>query len=114
MQFDLHSFCRDLARDAADAIVYADNGRIIRILEYLRSPRFGVRRRRSERPICASATGADIIRRRRPVTRAMVPALRKDGTGRMVGIAAIMCDVAKRFEKMKALRAHLRQRRSGA
>ena len=44
----------------------------------------------------------------------MVPALRKDGTGRMVGIAAIMCDVAKRFEKMKALRAHLRQRRSGA
>lgn len=44
----------------------------------------------------------------------MVPALRKDSAGRMVGIAAIMRDVTKRFEEMKALRAQLRQRRSGA
>ena len=54
-----------------------------------------------------------------------VPALRKDGTrvsieftivpfrdgaGRMVGIAAILRDVTKRFEEMKALRQQLAER----
>ena len=55
-----------------------------------------------------------------------VPALRKDGarisieftvlpfhdeTGRMIGIAAILRDVIKRFEKMKSLRRQLAERR---
>jgi PAS domain S-box-containing protein len=55
-----------------------------------------------------------------------VPALRKDGTrvsieftivpfhdgaGRMVGIAAILRDVTKRFEEMKALRQQLAEQR---
>jgi PAS domain S-box-containing protein len=57
-----------------------------------------------------------------------VPALRKDGArisieftvlpfhdeaGHMVGIAAILRDVTKRFDEMKALRGQLAERRSG-
>lgn len=55
-----------------------------------------------------------------------VPALRKDGSrvsveftvvpfrdgdGRMMGIAAILRDVTKRFEELKALRQHLAERK---
>ena len=57
-----------------------------------------------------------------------VPALRKDGTrisieftvlpfrddtGHIVGIAAILRDVTKRFEEMKALRQQLGERGAG-
>lgn len=58
-----------------------------------------------------------------------VPALRQDGTrisveftilpfhdeaGRMVGIAAILRDVTKRFEEMKALRRELANRKGAS
>ena len=57
-----------------------------------------------------------------------VPAVRKDGSrisieftvtpfhdtaGRMLGIAAIMCDMTRQFEEMKALRAESARRSAG-
>ena len=144
MSFDVDQFARDLARDAADAIVYADNDGIIRFWNAGAARIFGfaaaeaigqsldiiipanLRQRHWDGYNATMQTGrtrygaGDLL---------AVPALRKDGTrisveftiipfhdgaGRMVGIAAIMRDVTKRFEEMKALRAQLHQRGSGA
>ncbi|MGH6984645.1 MAG: PAS domain-containing protein, partial [Stellaceae bacterium] len=137
-------FARDLARDAADAIVYADNDGVIRFWNVGAARVFGfdaaeaigqsldiiipanLRQRHWDGYNATMQTGrtrygaGDLL---------AVPALRKDGArisveftivpfhdaaGRMVGIAAIMRDVTKRFEEMKALRAQLHQRGSGA
>ncbi|MGH6996446.1 MAG: PAS domain-containing protein, partial [Stellaceae bacterium] len=142
--FDVDQFARDLARDAADAIVYADNDGVIRFWNAGAARVFGfdaaeaigqsldiiipanLRQRHWDGYNATMQTGrtrygaGDLL---------AVPALRKDGArisveftivpfhdaaGRMVGIAAIMRDVTKRFEEMKALRAQLHQRGSGA
>ena len=140
MSFDADQF----ARDAADAIVYADAAGVIRFWNAGAARIFGfdaadaigqsldiiipanLRQRHWDGYNATMQTGrthygtGDLL---------AVPALRKDGTrisveftimpfhdaaGRMVGIAAIMRDVTKRFEEIKALRAELHQRRSGA
>lgn len=144
MPFDLDSFCRDLARNAADAIIYADAAGIIRFWNAGAARIFGfdaaeavgqsldiiipanLRQRHWDGYNATMQTGhtrygaGDLL---------AVPALRKDGTrisveftvmpfhdagGRMVGIAAILRDVTKRFEEMKALRAQLHQAGSDA
>jgi PAS domain S-box-containing protein len=135
MEPDIDRFYRTLARDAPDAIVYADAEGVI-----------GFWNKGAERIFGFSAAEAvgkslDIIipeglRKRhwsgyRETVRSgksrfgagdvlAVPALRKDGTrisveftilpfhdkaGRTLGIAATLRDVTKRFEEMKALRA---------
>jgi len=144
MNFDADQFARDIVRDAADAIVYADSDGVIRFWNAGAARIFGF--------AAAEAVGQslDIIvpenlrqrhwdgyneTMRTGRTRygagdlLAVPALRKDGArisveftivpfhdgaGRMVGIAAIMRDVTKRFAEMKALRAQLHQRGSDA
>lgn len=144
MQFDLVPFCRDLVRDAADAVVYADSDGVIRYWNAGAARIFGfgaaeaigqsldiiipvnLRQRHWDGYRATMQTGrtrygaGDLL---------AVPALRKDGArisveftivpfhdaaGRMTGIAAILRDVTKRFEEMKALRVQLRQRVSGA
>jgi len=140
MQFDLDSFYRQIVRDAADAIVYADNDGVIRYWNAGAARIFGfgaaeavgqsldiiipvnLRQRHWDGYNATMQTGrtrygaGDLL---------AVPALRKDGArisveftimpfhdaaGRMVGIAAILRDVTKRFEEMKALRAQLHKR----
>ncbi|MBU6506442.1 MAG: PAS domain S-box protein [Alphaproteobacteria bacterium] len=142
--FDTDQFARDLARDAADAIVYADAAGVIQFWNTGATRVFGfdaaeaigrsldiiipanLRQRHWDGYNATMQTGrtrygaGDLL---------AVPALRKDGArisveftivpfhdaaGRMVGIAAILRDVTKRFEEMKALRAQLRQAGSGA
>lgn len=144
MSFDADQFGRDLARNAADAIVYADAAGVIRFWNAGAARVFGfdaaeaigqsldiiipanLRQRHWDGYNATMQTGrtrygaGDLL---------AVPALRKDGTrisveftimpfhdaaGRMAGIAAIMRDVTKRFEEMKALRAQLKPRGLGA
>jgi len=139
-QIDVERFCQTLAREAPDAIIYADAEGFIRFWN-----------RGAERIFQFNGTEAigkslDIIipetlrkrhwdgyseTMRSGKTRygdgaiLAVPALRKDGTrvsieftivpsrdgaGRMAGIVAILRDVTKRFEEMKALRQQLAER----
>jgi PAS domain S-box-containing protein len=144
MTIDLDRFCRTLAHNAPDAIVYADAaGKIAfwnegaqRIFGFSRSEALGqsldivipanLRERHWHGFDETMRTGrtrygaGDIL---------AVPALRKDGTrisveftvlpfadeaGRMLGIAAILRDVTKRFEEMKVLRRQLAERDSTA
>jgi PAS domain S-box-containing protein len=140
-QIDLERFCQTLAREAADAIIYADAEGFIRF--WNRGAERIFRLEEAE----AIGKSLDIVipenlRKRHwdGYTETMrsgktrygagdilaVPALRKDGTrvsieftivpfrdgaGRMVGIAAILRDVTKRFEEMKALRQQLAEGR---
>jgi PAS domain S-box-containing protein len=138
--FDMDRFCSTLVRDMPDAVVYADGEGVIRfwnagaerlfgfgaaeavgqsldiiIPESLRARHwagFGQTMRTGE-----SRYGAgDLL---------AVPALRRDGTrlsieftilpfrdaaGRMLGIAAVLRDVTRRFEEMRALRRQLAAR----
>ena len=141
MTFEPERFARDLVRDAADAVIYADAGGIIRFWNDAAMRVFGF--------AAAEAIGQSLdiiipenLRQRhwdgyRATMRSgqtrygagdllAVPALRKDGVrisveftilpfrgddGRMTGIAAILRDVTRRFEEMKALRAQLARRR---
>ncbi len=135
--FDVDRFCRTLAEAAADAIVYADaEGEIAfwnkgaeRIFGFSQAEAVGksldliipdnLRQRHwagYDQTMKSGKTrygAGDVL---------AVPALRKDGTrisveftimpfrddsGRMIGIAAILRDVTKRFEEMKALRRQL-------
>jgi len=141
MSFDPDRFCHDLVRDAADAIVYSDSEGVIRIWNAAATRIFGfdaseaigqsldiiipsnLRQRHWDGYRATMQTGhtrygaGDLL---------AVPALRKDGarisveftivpfhdaTGRMTGIAAILREVTKRFEEMKALRAQLANKR---
>ena len=138
--FDTDRFCRILAQQAPDAVVYADREGVIRFWNAGAQRIFGF----SEAE--AAGKSLDIIipenlrarhwsgfdeTMRTGQTRygagdiLAVPALRKDGTrisieftvlpfadeaGHMVGIAAIVRDVTKRFEEMKALRHQLAER----
>ena len=144
--FGSHEFCRTLLEDAPDAIIYADFGGMIRfwnrgaerIFGYTEAEVLGhsldviipesLRKRHWDAYAQTMRTGTtrygagDVL---------AVPAVRKDGTrvsiefsillfrsheGRMVGAAAILRDVSKRFEETRALRsevAALRKRLEG-
>ena len=138
--FDADRFCRILAQQAPDAVIYADREGMIRFWNAGAERIFGF----SEAE--AAGKSLDIISpenlrarhwagfdetMRTGKTRygggdiLAVPALREDGTrisieftvlpfrdeaGHMVGIAAILRDVTKRFEEMKALRHQLAER----
>ncbi len=133
--FDAKRFCRTLAEESPDAVIYADSSGLIRFWNRGAERIFGY--------AAAEAIGQplDIIipqtlRKRhwdgyRETMRTgktrygegdllAVPALRKDGRrisieftivpyhddfGAMLGIGAILRDVTARFEEMKALRA---------
>lgn len=135
--FDADRFCRTLAHEASDAVIYADAKGVIgfwnkgaeRIFGFAETEALGrsldiiipesLRGRHWEGFDETMRTGktrygaGDVL---------AVPALRKDGSrisveftilpfhdaaGRMAGIAAILRDVTRRFEEMKALRKEL-------
>jgi len=138
--FDFDRFYPTLARDAPDAVIYAEGGGIIRFWNAGAERIFGFN------PTEAIGKSLDIIipeslrarhwagfdeTMRTGTTRygagdvLAVPALRKDGTrisieftvlpfhdetGHMNGIAAILRDVTKRFEEIRALRRQLTER----
>ena len=138
--FDFDRFYPTLARDAPDAVIYADGGGIIRFWNAGAERIFGFN------PTEAIGKSLDIIipeslrarhwagfdeTMRTGTTRygagdvLAVPALRKDETrisieftvlpfhdetGRMIGVAAILRDVTKRFEELKSLRRQLAER----
>lgn len=138
--FDSDRFYRTLAREAADAVIYADGEGMIRFWNAGAVRIFGF----SEAE--ASGKSLDIIIPEQLRARhwagfdetmktghtrygagdvLAVPALRKDGSrisieftvlpfhdeaGRMIGIAAILRDVTRRFEEMKSLRRQLGER----
>jgi PAS domain S-box-containing protein len=140
MNFDLDRFCRTLMQGAADAVIYADAQGLIaywnkgaeRIFGFSADEAIGqsldiiipenLRQRHWDgynKTMHTSKTrygAGDLL---------AVPALCKDGTrisveftilpfhdetGRMAGIGAILRDVTKRFEEMKALRKELAAR----
>lgn len=139
MDSDAADFCPTLVNEAADAIIYSDKDGLIRfwnkgaerIFGFSKADAIGhsldiiipenLRKRHWDGYAETMRTGktrygdGDVL---------AVPALRKDGTrvsieftilpfhdkdGRMAGIAAILRDVTKRFEEMKALRKQARQ-----
>jgi PAS domain S-box-containing protein len=139
---EVDRFYRTLAREAPDAIVYADAAGMIafwnkgaeRIFGFSEAEAIGksldiiipenFRKRHWDRFAQTVRTGktrygaGDLL---------AVPALRKDGArisieftilpffdraGRILGIAAILRDVSKRFEELKALRNELATRRT--
>jgi PAS domain S-box-containing protein len=130
-------FCRTLVEDAPDAIIYADFGGMIRFWNHGAERVFGyaeaevlghsldviipeaLRKRHWDAYAETMRTGTtrygagDVL---------AVPAVRKDGTrvsiefsillfrshdGHMLGAAAILRDVSKRFEEARALRSEL-------
>ena len=139
MDPDTADFCPTLVNEAADAIIYSDKDGLIRfwnkgaerIFGFSKADAIGhsldiiipenLRKRHWDGYAETMRTGktrygdGDVL---------AVPALRKDGTrvsieftilpfhdkdGRMAGIAAILRDVTKRFEEMKALRKQVQQ-----
>lgn len=139
MDPDTVDFCPTLVNEAADAIIYSDKDGLIRfwnkgaerVFGFSKADAIGhsldiiipenLRKRHWDGYAETMRTGktrygdGDVL---------AVPALRKDGTrvsieftilpfhdkdGRMAGIAAILRDVTKRFEEMKALRKQARQ-----
>lgn len=141
---DFSEFYHSLAQDASDAIIYADTGGMIRFWNRGAERIFGfseqdaleksldiiipqnLRKRHWDAYAETMRTGStrygagDIL---------AVPALRKDGTqvsiefsilpfrdkkGRMLGVAAILRDVSKRFEEIKSLRKEVAKLRSQA
>ena len=144
MDLDLDAFCRTLAHEAPDAVVYADAGGTIRFWNKGAERIFGF----SEH--AALGRSLDLIipeklRERhwhgyRQVMQSgksrygagdllSVPGLRKDGTrvsleftivpfrgddGGLQGIAAILRDVTARFEELQRLRKELAGRTRGA
>lgn len=141
-QFDIDRFARALVRDVPDAVVYADaegvirfwNAGATRIFGFAEAEALGrsldilipenLRQRHWDGFRETARTGrsrygaGDIL---------AVPALRKDGMrvsieftilpfrdaeGRMAGIAAVLRDVSKRFEELRALRKELAERRA--
>jgi PAS domain S-box-containing protein len=139
---DLDRFCRTLAREAADAIVYADAKGVIGFWNEGAERIFGF----SEAEALGKTLDIIIPENLRPRHWAgyaatmrtgktrygagdllAVPALRKDGTrisveftillvhdesGAISGIAAILRDVTQRFEEMKTLRKALATQRA--
>ena len=138
--FDVDRFCRILAQQAPDAVIYADREGVIRFWNAGARRIFGFSEGEAYgKPLDMIIpenlrprhwTGFDETMRTGKTHYGAgdilaVPALRKDGTrisieftvlpfadeaGHMVGIAAIVRDVTKRFEEMKALRHQLAER----
>lgn len=137
MTIDIDEFCRKLAADAPDAIIYADVDGFIRfwnrgaerIFGFSQSDALGktldiiipeqLRKRHWDGYARTMRTG---VTRYGAGDVLAVPAIRKDGSrisveftilpitgrdGRMVGIAAILRDVSNRFKEIKDLRAKL-------
>ncbi len=135
--FDSDRLCRTLAREAADAVIYADGEGTIRFWNTGAGRIFGFSEAEAlgksldiiiPEPLRARHWAGFDETMRTGQTRygagdiLTVPALRKDGSrisieftvlpfhdeaGQMVGIAAILRDVTKRFEEMKSLRRRL-------
>lgn len=141
--FDLDRFCRILVRETPDAVIYADGEGMIRFWNAGAERIFGFGAAEAlgksldiiipESLRARHWAGFDETMRTGKSRYGAgdvlaVPALRKDGTrvsteftvlpfrdesGRMLGIAAILRDVTKRFEEMKALRQKLSARGDG-
>jgi len=144
MDFDVSGFAIGLVRQAADAIVYADAAGIIRFWNEGAVRIFGfgeaeavgrsldliipenLRQRHAQGFARTMRTGES---RYGAGDMLAVPALRKDGArisveftivpfrgedGRMVGIAAILRDVTKRFEQMRALQKQIAELRAAS
>ena len=140
MSLDLDRFCRTLAQEASDAIIYADAEGLIRFwnrgaqrifgftageavgrsLDLIIPDKLRERHWQGYRQVIETGTSrygeGDLL---------SVPGLRKDGTrvsleftilpfrgadGRLQGIAAILRDVTARFEEMQKLRKELAAR----
>ncbi len=134
---DLEEFYRTLVRDAPDAVIYADGEGLIRFWNGGAERIFGFAEGEAigksldiiipENLRARHWAGFEVTMRTGKTRYGAgdllaVPALRKDGSrvsieftvlpfrdasGRMTGIAAILRDVTKRFEEMKALRQRL-------
>jgi PAS domain S-box-containing protein len=141
--FDFDRFCRILARGAPDAVIYADGEGMIRFWNAGAERIFGFSEAEAvgksldiiipENLRARHWAGFDATMRTGKTRYGAgdilaVPALRKDGTRisieftvlpfhddaeHMMGIAAILRDVTKRFEEMRALRRQLAERQSG-
>jgi PAS domain S-box-containing protein len=140
MTFDVDRFYRTLAREAADAIVYADVNGMITFWNKGAERVFGFSGREAIGQSLDIIIPANLRKRhwdgfaetiRSGKTRysagdvLAVPALRKDGrrisveftilpftdrAGRILGMAAILRDVTSRFEELKRLRKELPDR----
>jgi PAS domain S-box-containing protein len=141
--FDFGRFCGILALEAPDAVIYADGDGVIRFWNAGAERIFGFSRAEAvgssldiiiPQNLRARHWAGFAATMRTGKTRygagdiLAVPALRRDGTrlsieftvlpfhndaGHMIGIAAILRDVTKRFEEMKALRRQLAERGAG-
>ena len=139
-EFDFNQFCHTLVREAPDAVIFADRDGVIRFCNAGAERIFGFKESEATGRSLDIIIPEDLRARhwsgfhetmRTGKTRygagdvLAVPALRKDGTrisieftvlpfhdetGRMIGIAAILRDVTKRFEEMRALRRQLAER----
>lgn len=142
MSSDVDRFYRTLAREAPDAIVYADAAGLIafwnkgaeRIFGFSAEEAMGksldmiIPENLRERHWSGFAETVRTGKTRYGAGDVLaVPALRKDGArisieftilpfvdraGRILGMAAILRDVTKRFEEMKALRKELAKQRA--
>jgi PAS domain S-box-containing protein len=143
LDFDVERFCRTVVREMPDAVIYADGGGVIRFwnagaerifgfaeaealghsLDLIIPENLRVRHWAGFGETMRTGTSrygaGDLL---------AVPALRKDGTrisieftilpfrddaGHMLGIAAVLRDVTKRFEEVRALRRKLAAQSGG-
>jgi PAS domain S-box-containing protein len=144
MDLDLDAFCRTLAHEAPDAVIYADAAGLIRFwnkgaqrifgfsaeealgqsLDLIIPEKLRERHWQGYRAVIESGKSrygtGDLL---------AVPGIRKDGTrvsleftivpfvgrdGRLQGIAAVLRDVTARFEELQRLRKELAARPRGA
>lgn len=141
--FDFDGFCRALSREAPDGVIYADDSGVIRFWNAGAERIFGFSEAEATGKSLDIIIPENLRRRhwvgfdetmRTGKTRygagdiLAVPALRKDRSrisveftvlpfqnevGQIVGIAAILRDVTKRFEEMKTLRRQLAKAAGG-
>jgi PAS domain S-box-containing protein len=138
--FDFERFCRSLVRDTPDAVIYADGEGVIRFWNASAERVFGFSQAEAtgksldiiipENLRARHWTGFDETMRTGKTRYGAgdilaVPAARQDGArisieftvlpfhdgeGRMIGIAAVLRDVTRRFDEMRALRRQLATR----
>lgn len=142
MSLDLDRFCRVLVQNAADAVIYADAQGMVGFWNKGAERIFGFSEREAIGQSLDIVIPENLRKRhwdgydetmRTGKTRygagdlLAVPALHKDGSrvsveftilpfrddaGQMIGIAAILRDVTRRFEEVKAMRKELVTRRT--